>query len=260
MKIQIMSDLHLDGHADGGVSFIRSLDPTDVDVLVIAGDLSETCFWRFTEIVQSLCARYPHIVYVPGNHEYWHSNRPMSQGVLTDVAAMFPKFHILQESTVTIDGQRFIGTTMWWADTITARMGAKKWYDFKRITGFDTWISQSIKDAQKFLDAEVKTTDIVVTHYLPLHRSIDPRFYGRDGENDNCYYLNDQVHIFKRGGPKLWIHGHSHMSQFYWAGDSLVVSNPLGHPGENPTYKDKLVIDVTSDGLQVCEEPCEKQT
>jgi len=31
MKLLIMSDLHLEMHADGGAEFIRSLDPTGVD-------------------------------------------------------------------------------------------------------------------------------------------------------------------------------------------------------------------------------------
>ena len=40
MKIQVMSDLHLEMHADGGAEFIRELDPTGVDVLVLAGGTS----------------------------------------------------------------------------------------------------------------------------------------------------------------------------------------------------------------------------
>ena len=40
MKLQIMSDLHLEMHADRGAEFIRELDPTGVDVLVLAGDIT----------------------------------------------------------------------------------------------------------------------------------------------------------------------------------------------------------------------------
>jgi len=40
MKLQIMSDLHLEMHADRGVEFIRHLDPTGVEVLVLAGDIT----------------------------------------------------------------------------------------------------------------------------------------------------------------------------------------------------------------------------
>jgi hypothetical protein len=40
MKLQIMSDLHFEMHADGGAELIREVDPTGVDVLVLAGDIT----------------------------------------------------------------------------------------------------------------------------------------------------------------------------------------------------------------------------
>jgi predicted phosphodiesterase len=38
-----MSDLHFEMHADGGAGLIRELDPTGVDVLVLAGDIFFVC-------------------------------------------------------------------------------------------------------------------------------------------------------------------------------------------------------------------------
>jgi predicted phosphodiesterase len=245
MKVQIMSDLHFDYHADGGVSFIRSLDPTGVDVLVIAGDMCELRFYRLDQIVESLCARYPHIVYVMGNHEWWHTKPDKAREVIQQIKDKYPRFHILQNEVLVLDGQRFVGTTMWWGDTYRARMGAKGWIDFRRIEILAGWVWDAIKSAQDFLDANVKPGDVVVTHHLPLTRSIDPRFYGRDGQdNDNCYYLNDQARIFQRGGPKLWVHGHTHLHQTYMAGDTRVVCNPLGNVNEPTGYVDDFVIEV----------------
>jgi predicted phosphodiesterase len=245
MKIQFMSDLHLDNHRDGGVSFIRSLDSTDVDVLVIAGDMAEFGFWRYDQIVESLCARYPHIVYVPGNHEYWRTDPIKVREVIQFIKDKYPTFHILQNEVLVLGGQRFVGTTMWWGDTYLARMGARSWIDFKQIPLLAGWVWDAIKASHDFLDAEVKPGDVVVTHHLPLHRSIDPRYYGRDGQDqDNCYYLNDQNKLFQRGGPKLWAHGHTHLHQTYMAGDTRVVCNPFGNVGEKTGYVDKLILEV----------------
>ena len=36
MRVQVLSDLHFEFHRDGGEEFVRLLDPTDVDVLVVA--------------------------------------------------------------------------------------------------------------------------------------------------------------------------------------------------------------------------------
>jgi predicted phosphodiesterase len=40
MHIQLLSDLHFEFHADHGQSFVESLDPRGVDVLVLAGDIA----------------------------------------------------------------------------------------------------------------------------------------------------------------------------------------------------------------------------
>jgi len=75
MKLQIMSDLHLEMHADRGAEFIRNLDPTGVDVLVLAGDITMARHYEDLENVFKLLARkYRHILYVPGNHEYYKSS------------------------------------------------------------------------------------------------------------------------------------------------------------------------------------------
>lgn len=245
MNIQVMSDLHLNNHKDGGKKFIQSLDPTDVDVLIIAGDLSELGFHGFDQIVESLVAKYPCILYVMGNHEWWDVAPDVAREVVQSTRDKYPTFHILDNETITIGGQRFVGTTMWWADTYIARLTAKSWVDIRRSPISIGWVWDAIKAAQEFLDATVKPDDIVITHHLPLHRSIDPRFYGRDGQdNDNCFYLNDQSRIFQRGGPKLWIHGHTHRYQDYMAGSTRVVCNPLGNSAEHTEYVDKLIIQV----------------
>ena len=51
MKLQIMSDLHLEMHADGGAELIRELDPTGVDVLVLAGDITTARYYENLESV-----------------------------------------------------------------------------------------------------------------------------------------------------------------------------------------------------------------
>src|SRR5205814_1727426 len=75
VRLQIMSDLHFEMHADGGAGLIRGLDPTGVDVLVLAGDI--TMAGRpanLQSVFEPLAKKYRHILYVPGNHEYYRSS------------------------------------------------------------------------------------------------------------------------------------------------------------------------------------------
>lgn len=61
MKLQIMSDLHLEMHADRGAEFIRHLDPIGVNVL--DGDITMARHYEDLKNVFKLLARkYRHIL------------------------------------------------------------------------------------------------------------------------------------------------------------------------------------------------------
>jgi predicted phosphodiesterase len=63
VKLQIMSDLHFEMHADGGAGLIRELDPTGVDVLVLAGDITMARHYANLESVfKPLAKKYRHIL------------------------------------------------------------------------------------------------------------------------------------------------------------------------------------------------------
>jgi predicted phosphodiesterase len=74
MKIQIVSDIHAEKHADHGKTFADLLDPAEVDVLVVAGDVGGVPQLAVT--IPLLCAKYPHVVFVVGNHEHLPSGSP----------------------------------------------------------------------------------------------------------------------------------------------------------------------------------------
>jgi len=57
MRLQIMSDLHFEMHADGGAGLICELDPTGVDVLVLAGDITMARHYANLESVFKPLAR-----------------------------------------------------------------------------------------------------------------------------------------------------------------------------------------------------------
>lgn len=245
LNLQIMSDLHLDGHRDLGKGFIQGLDATGVDVLVVAGDLAEAGHEAYGRMLDALCAKYPDVMYTFGNHEWWHAPHDRVLEAVAAAQKRNPNLHVLNDSVVEIRGQRFLGGTLWWRDQVASRMRAGRWIDFRRIDGLSDWIWDASAKARAFLLDNVQPHDVVVTHYLPLHKSLDPRFMGRDGEmGTNCFYLNDLAPIFERGGPALWIHGHTHCRKDYRAGDTRVVCNPLGNQMEETGFIEKLVIEL----------------
>lgn len=244
MRVQLISDLHLECHADGGRSFVESLDPSKCDVLVIAGDLCTVGGGLLTAL-KMLSQRFNHVVYVPGNHEYWRVNRGSLNATLRKAGERHPNLHILDNDILVLDGHRFLGTTLWFPDTPLARQQAEGWGEFNCIPGFKKWVYQANERARTFLRRELRERDIVVTHYLPSWLSVHP---GYAGESTNCYYVSDVEDLIVERKPAFWLHGHTHVSQSYSIGPTQIRCNPFGYVGAqgglNGRFNDELVIEV----------------
>ena len=227
MNIRIVSDIHTEFHPDRGLGWVEDQDPTGVDVLVIAGDLGS--FETIPEVLAGLCKVYPHVVYVIGNHECWgHSFYEMAE-LRNRLNAFIPNLHWLHNDTVTIEGQRFLGTTMWFRDDPLNILYKDGMNDFRFIKGFNRQVYDENRKAVKFLQKGIEQGDVVVTHHLPsdlqtsVERKMDPlhRFYV-------CYMEGTIL----AKNPALWFHGHSHDTQDYMLGQTRIRSNPYGYMGK----------------------------
>jgi len=65
-RIQVLSDVHTEFYRDEGESFIAGLDPSGVDVLVLAGDIGVAAGTKRS--LEKFCARYAEatVLFVPG--------------------------------------------------------------------------------------------------------------------------------------------------------------------------------------------------
>jgi len=234
MKLQIISDIH--GEKYGGARQIADLfDPQDIDVLILAGDIGSLYTdgdirRRLDDLLRMLASKYPDVIYVPGNHDFWGSSITEGLDILREMTSKYPNVHFLFNQHTIIKGQRFLGGTMFFPipnDPLWC-MYSRDWNDFDEIKGFRDEFFHANSDFRDFYEATIKQDDIVVTHYLPSHRSIDPRFIGNP---TNCFYLSEMQPYFEHGlHPRLWIHGHTHFPQDYQHGPIHVICNPLGYP------------------------------
>lgn len=111
MKIQIVSDVHCEFHSDQGEKWAQSL-PVEGDVLILAGDIAT--YHSLTLICRILASRFKYVIFVCGNHEYYLSDRGAIHNKLMKVQFQSSNFFWLNNRTVTLEGQRFVGTTLWW--------------------------------------------------------------------------------------------------------------------------------------------------
>jgi len=236
MKIQVLSDLHLEFHRDGGDWFLDKL-PVAADVMVLAGDICpassiERVFARF-------CSKYRHVIYVHGNHEFYGSDR--SSVIERTMAAKRDNtnMHWLDSSYVEIDGQRFVGTPLWFR-----RSKAPTWpmADFTQIVDYEQWVYSENARATEYLFEVVTSSDVVITHHLPAPICVAPQF---KNSPLNAFFVCDVTPIIRRRAPKVWIYGHTHCPGNFVLERTRMVCNPMGYPDENiPAFREDLVVEV----------------
>ena len=238
MKIQIASDLHLEGRAGHMPSASAFRTVPGRDVLVLAGDIGNRTQAR--AFIRRELDASP-VIYVPGNHEYY-SERPR-ESIDADwrvIAAEHPDLHYLIGAGVEIDGVRFFGAS-WYSDLwgttdpwdlATTHNGISDFWS--PFNGGGEWtLSRHINHhlAQTdLLSAQAGQVDVVITHWPPTREAIHPIF---DGDKLNPYFINDREDLVRAVGAKLWISGHTHEAYDYQIGATRCIGNPTGYSGEH---------------------------
>jgi predicted phosphodiesterase len=243
MRIRVLSDLHLEFHADDGREFCRAQADDGYDVMVLAGDINiQRNLPDMIHYFRDAAGPRP-IVYVPGNHEYYGSTPSATAETLRKIGLNDPLLHILQEEAVTIAGRRFLGTTLWFPHSGGFEAGDEYLNDFTVIRGFRAWIRNKGSMCSQFLYDNVAKGDVVVTHHMPHQRSVHPRY---KGDPFNRFFLHDVARVVEDREATLWIHGHTHDSMDYVAKGTRVVCNPMGYRGhgENSQFNYRLTVEL----------------
>jgi len=276
VKLLVLSDLH--------VEFAPfAPDPAIVeaaDVVVLAGDISNGV--KGIAWARQTFADKP-IVYVAGNHEFYRQHWVRLLEPLRAQARVHG-VHFLENETVTIEGIRFLGATLWTdfllfgEDKKLAAMheAARTMNDFNLINakalptrlnivgprGSPWKLSpahtlhrhqESLAWLQVQLPLGQADKTVVVSHHFPSRRSVVPLLADDLGSAIYGSNLPDEVLL----GAALWIHGHTHSSFDYRIGEEAgrtgrVVCNPRGYPlgrlrpgvFENPGFDPGLTVDV----------------
>ena len=227
MRIGLVSDLHLEFHADRGKALIASLDPTGVDVLVVAGDLATVDY--LAAGLRDLCERFAQVVYVLGNHEFYGTSFAEVRAEVAAISDRHANLHVLDNSLIELGGRRFVGTTLWFRPQADDRYFARWMSDFTAIDDFARLEADENWRARDFLTATVRAGDVVVTHHLPTWHSVVPK-YARHVLTR--FFLCDVEPLLRERQPVLWVHGHTHETVDVVVGDTRIVCHPFGYPDE----------------------------
>jgi predicted phosphodiesterase len=271
VKIQLLSDLHLEAHP----AFHPRPAP-GADLLVLAGDIgSYQPGTRLREDDFGLARFSPRhgwptpVLYVPGNHEYDHLDFDATHARLRALCEALD-IQWLERETLVLQGVRFVGTTLWADfDALALQPGAPEpplttvlrhrhkafraanFYLRKAATqrGGALWLAEGWRElaleCQAWLGAALAQpfdgTTVVVTHFAPSLRSADPRYGLKPGTAGFCNSLEPLL-----ARADYWLHGHLHCPHDYMESGCRVLANPLGYAskGEQEAFREHWLLEL----------------
>jgi Icc-related predicted phosphoesterase len=269
MKIALCSDLHLE------FSDIILTNDEAADVLILSGDImvaqdlhdhpepisaldkamvansqgmgrrQETA-QRFRDFLKRCSFQFPKVIYVAGNHEFYHGKYPDGYEWLRGECSKFPNIHFLEMDTVTINDFTFIGGTLWTnmnkQDPLTLHMIENMMNDFKIVRNSErNYARFSSRDAvirhmktlnyiKDVVENDATKKYVFVGHHTPSPLSIHPKYQSEYIMN-GAYTSDLSEFILDHPQIKLWTHGHTHEQFDYVIGETRVVCNPRGYHG-----------------------------
>lgn len=284
MKIKLVSDLHLE-FSDYNVT-----NNDGCDVLILGGDImvaadlhdhpafdfnpySHGAFEdlsrkqqrvaRFRDFLKRCSFQFPHVIYVMGNHEFYHGRFYDSIQHMRDECAKFPNIYLLENDTKVIDDVTFIGATLWTdmnkGDPLTMHAIEGMMNDFRIIrndkrnfaamSARDV-VSRHARTLQYFRSVLAEQHDkkfVVVGHHSPSFQSVHET-YKTEYLMNGGYHSDLSEFIMDHPQIKLWTHGHTHHPFDYVIGETRIVCNPRGYEGdgysEGTGWNPDIVLEV----------------
>jgi predicted phosphodiesterase len=158
MKISVCSDVHLE------FGQLELFNDDNADVLVLSGDICVAKDLmqhdplgimdnigrssRYHKFFQECSARFPHVVYVFGNHEHYNGDFATSFKQIKDNLSYLKNLHVLDKEVFKLDDVTFIGGTLWTdmnkEDALTLFHIRKMMNDFQCVDNSGRMVSRKV--------------------------------------------------------------------------------------------------------------------
>lgn len=254
--LRVCSDLHLEFHRSRPLqnNLLDYLPPDLRDresVLVLAGDIHN----NNTQLLLALTflrERFAEIFFIPGNHDYYGNDIEDWQDVRDKSPTPFMGNQLYPIRFQLSPELALVGITLWGdggGDDWFKNRAISKMNDFRQIQ--KNKVSFRIEDMMRLnkeqsllLSKTIKHGKIiVVTHHLPSYQLCDPRHSPSDW--DGLFASDQEVLMSGLDAPALWICGHTHHHIDRKLGDTRILCNPAGYPGEGNTgYEPRCFVDL----------------
>ena len=244
LTCQIFSDMHL----ESGINLWKFVTP-QAPIAIVAGDIDSH---DFADSLNIIAEKFEQVIAVPGNHDFYHNDINWMKSTNIDLV---PNVKLLDRSHFEYNGALFIGATLWSdlknGDPLCYNAAYRGINDFRviRVGEDEIFTPQHMIELHNKDAAYLKTMlqlnrdkkVVVVTHFMPSTRLVNPKWGDCNVNLLNNYFAADCTDLVENSDAALWVCGHTHDAADVMIGNTRVVINPLGYPKENPHYADLIV-------------------
>lgn len=262
MKIALASDLHLE------FGDIHLTNDQGADVLLLAGDIMiaqdlhdhpeenldtginlgtrQQAAKRYREFLSRVSVEFPHVIYIAGNHEFYHGKFHGSLDDLANECSKFTNVYFLEDQVKTIADTTFIGSTLWTDmnryDPLTLHCVADMMNDYRIIRDDSRGYTRlrpantaarhrrSLEYIRTVVQEQHDQKFVVVGHMAPSRQSTHER-YKDDAIMNGAYSSDLSEFILDHPQIRAWVHGHTHYNFDYMIGSTRILCNPRGYVG-----------------------------
>lgn len=252
MKIHVLSDIHTEFD-----NF--SIPQTDADIIILAGDIGVGDMGFQWALTESDRLQKP-LLYVPGNHEYYH--HPLSRFSQWLNMTASTNVHELDNTVFQMGNIRFLGCTLWTDfacdGNAICSMNAARF----NIADFSVIMHEQMlftpEDSVRLFEQSYQWLDqnllqrfagktVVITHHAPSNQSV-ARYHV--GSPLTPAFVSNLDAFIRSRKIDLWIHGHTHHNVDYMIAKTRVITNQKGYPDIiDETFDPAQVIDLDGDAF-----------
>jgi predicted phosphodiesterase len=234
MKIAVCSDVHLE------FGPLTLENPGDVDVLILSGDiLVENDLDEFSEaqvesgfarhrstmyhtFFQECAERFPHVIYIAGNHEHYHGDFKFTLDGLKKKLAYLENVFVLDKEVFRLGDFVFVGSTLWTnmnnEDPLTLYHMKDYMNDFRIIKNSNRYVYKNVPVYEYDENGKVKVDENYRQVQIGMKKKEEPaRFTPEDAveENKKSFEFIQHVVSEAKDHEKVIVVGHhtpSHQS------------------------------------------------
>ncbi len=243
MIIQYASDLHLEFKENKDFLEKHPIQAKG-DILLLAGDIVPFAVMKKADDFFSYLSDHFEMVYwLPGNHEYYHSDASERSGVLQE--AIKSNVLLINNTSVIHENVKIIFSTLWskirpineWniENSMSDFQVIKNYGKKFRPLHFNTLHQNCLHFLSNELSKKDTNKSVVVTHHVPTMLNYPAKY---KGDTLNEAFAVELYDLIKYQEPDFWIYGHTHGNTKDFAiGKTQLLCNQLGYVKYNEHEK-----------------------